>query len=126
MNIAGINKYFHILYLNSAQDKNIISHPRNLIVIGKNAQADIIESYNSLCNNVVFNNIAHEIFIDEYAILNYTKLQSISESNLIVDTTQISQKKGSVINTHTFSNGGKLIRNDLNIKIEKNKFLRVK
>ena len=112
-----LNNPIHILNINTGQKNASFTQSRNLIIVGKNSQVNIVESYISADQNINFNNNACEIYVDEYAIFNYYKLQDISSKNILVDTTHVSQERSSVCDFYTFSSGGQMIRNDLNISL---------
>ena len=62
----------------------------------------------------MFTNSVTEIFAGKDANVDYYKVQNDEPTASLVDNTYISQKDNSVVRVHTFSLGGKLIRNNLN------------
>lgn len=106
-----------IIHLSTAKE-NVFNHPRILTVVEENAQIDIIESFNSVSNDLVWNNAISEIYVAKNAILNWTKIQNDKTvDTALVDSTFIHQEKDSVSNVFTFSLGGKLTRNNLNFRL---------
>ena len=67
--------------------------PRNLIVLEKNSQAEIIETHQSLTSNPIFTNSVTEIFVDQDAHLDYYKIQNDNLTSSLIDNTYISQQK---------------------------------
>lgn len=107
-------KPIQILHLATGNEAALMLQPRNLIVAEDNAEVQIIERHQSLTSNEVFTNSVTEIFAGKDAIVDYYKVQNDEPTASLVDNTYISQKNSSVVRVHTFSLGGKLIRNNLN------------
>ncbi len=107
-------KPIQILHLATGNEAALMLQPRNLIVAEDNAEVQIIERHQSLTSNEVFTNSVTEIFAGKDAIIDYYKVQNDEPTASLVDNTYISQKDHSVVRVHTFSLGGKLIRNNLN------------
>ena len=109
-----VEKPVQIIHFSTGKNPNLLLQPRNLIVLDKNSEIQIIERHQSLDNNNSFTNVVTEIFNEENAQLDYYKIQNDKNSSSLVDSTFISQQKNSHAKVHTFSFGGKLIRNNLN------------
>ena len=113
-----IEKAIRIIHISTA-DQNSMVHPRNLIVVEKNAQVKIIESFETIDSTAkTFNNVLSEIFVDENAVVDYYKIQDENQFGYLLNTTQIIQKKQSVLSTYTFTLSGSLVRNNLNIVLD--------
>lgn len=108
------DKPIEIMYLSTGNEAALMVQPRNLVVVGKNAQVQIIERHQSLNSNPVLTNSVTEIFVQERAIVDYYKIQNDVQSANLVDNTYIAQKGHSVAAVHTFSFGGNITRNNLN------------
>jgi len=107
-------KPIQILHLATGNEAALMLQPRNLVVVEDNAEVQIIERHQSLTENEVFTNSVTEIYAGKDAIVDYYKVQNDAPTASLVDNTYISQKDNSVVRVHTFSFGGKLIRNNLN------------
>lgn len=107
-------KPIQILHLATGNEAALMLQPRNLVVVEENAEVQIIERHQSLTENEVFTNSVTEIFAAKDANVDYYKVQNDANMASLVDNTYISQKDNSVVRVHTFSFGGKLIRNNLN------------
>jgi Fe-S cluster assembly protein SufD len=115
---AIIEKPIHVIHISTAF-KNTIIHPRNLIVIDENAQAKIIESFETVDSTAkIFSNALTEIVIDKHAIVDHYKIQDEKELGYLVNTTQVIQQKQSVFSTHTFTLSGSLVRNNLTLVLD--------
>ena len=109
-----VEKPIQIVNFTTGENESLFSQPRNLIVVEANAQVQIIERFQSLTSNNVLTNSVTEIFAEDNAIVDWYKIQNDNETASLVDNTYINQKKTSNCSVHTFSFGGKLVRNNLN------------
>lgn len=107
-------KPIEIIHFSSGKEESIWLQPRNLIVVDQNAQVQIIERHQSLKDHPVVTNSVTEIYVHQDAFMDYYKLQNDLETASLIDNTFIVQEKNSHASVHTFSLGGKLIRNNLN------------
>ena len=115
---AGVklDKPVHVLFLN--EGAKVSSQPRNLIVVGKNAKAEVIVSYDSIeTENALTNSISEMVVLDG-GKLTVNKLQYENENTYHVSTDAVYQQKNSQFHINTFPLSGKLIRNNLNIQID--------
>ncbi|AWH84383.1 Fe-S cluster assembly protein SufD [Flavobacterium album] len=108
------DKPIEIMYLSTGNEAALMVQPRNLIIVGKNSQVQIIERHQSLNSNPVLTNSVTEIFVQERAIADYYKIQNDVQSANLIDNTYIAQKGQSNASVHTFSFGGNITRNNLN------------
>ena len=106
-------KPIEIIHFSSGDQDSLWLQPRNLIVIDKNSQVQIIERHQSLKEHAVVSNSVTEIYVHEEAFVDYYKLQNDLITASLIDNTFIQQEKNSHASVHTFSLGGKLIRNNL-------------
>ena len=106
-------KPIEIIHFSSGEQDSLWLQPRNLIVIDKNSQVQIIERHQSLKQHSVVTNSVTEIYVHEEAFVDYYKLQNDLTTASLIDNTYMQQEKNSHASVHTFSLGGKLIRNNL-------------
>ena len=109
-----VAKPIQIIHFSTGNEAALMLQPRNLIVVDENSHVQIIERHQSLTDNPVLTNSVTEIFANKRAIVDYYKIQNDRESASLIDNTFINQKQESLAKVHTFSFGGKLIRNNLN------------
>ncbi len=107
-------KPIQIVHFATGNEAALLLQPRNLIIAEENAEVQVIERHQSLTSNEVFTNSVTEIFAAKDANVDFYKVQNDAKTASLVDNTYISQKDNSVVRVHTFSFGGKLIRNNLN------------
>ena len=107
-------KPIEIIHFSTGVEKALWLQPRNLIVVDQNAQVQILERHQSLKEHHVVTNSVTEIYTHQDAFVDYYKIQNDLSTASLIDNTYISQEKNSNARVHTFSLGGKLIRNNLN------------
>lgn len=109
-----VEKPIQILHFSTGNEAALLLQPRNLIVVDENSHVQIIERHQSLTDNPVLTNSVTEIFGNKRAIVDYYKIQNDNGNASLIDNTFVNQKDQSHCLVHTFSFGGKLIRNNLN------------
>ncbi|CVK17009.1 Fe-S cluster assembly protein SufD [Apibacter mensalis] len=102
-----------LIYLNSKQDYTALKNLRNLFVIEDQSEIQISERIHTLSEFKFFNNIVTEIFVGKNTNFSLYKIQDDVHSSCLMDSTFIRQEKDSNVFMHTFSFGGKTIRNEL-------------
>jgi len=106
-----------VLYLTTGQ-RPTVCHPRNLFVVGENAQATIVESYAGLDGGVYFTNPVTELVAEESSVVDHYKAVLESAEAYHVGTFHLHQYRSSNVTSSTLSMGGKLIRNDINTRLD--------
>lgn len=107
-----------LLFVSSSHGEKISSQPRNLILVGENAQATLVESYFSLNEEPYFTNAVAEIFLAPGAKLTRYQIQMESQKAYHVETTHVHMAKDSHFSSFVFSFGAKLSRNNLNVALD--------
>jgi Fe-S cluster assembly protein SufD len=108
-----VDKPIQLVYFSSEQGKSMMYQPRNLVVVGKNAEVKIIERYQNLSQHKVFNNVVTEIYVGENARVHWYKIQNDEPNASLIDSTFVEQKRYSYTNFVTCTLGGKFVRNNL-------------
>ena len=95
-----------------ARDAHI--NPRVLIVAEDDSKATVVETFVSDGEGAHFTNTITEIVLGENAQLEHYKHQEESAKAFHMATIQVHQASCSQLNSHSFSVGGALVRNDIN------------
>lgn len=112
------DKPIQLLFFTTDHGHEVMTQPRNLIVLEENAEAVITERHQSLSNKPVLTNVATEIFAERASRLHYYKIQNDQEESSLIDNTSVKQYGQSSVRIGTFSFGNKFVRNNLNIFLE--------
>ena len=84
---AVLDKPLHLVFLADPKAGAFACHPRNLFVLGKQAEATVIETYTG------------------------------SDATDYFTNTQVEQQRNSRLVSHSISLGGKLVRNDIDVRL---------
>ena len=106
---AGFEGLVHLHFIST---DGYASHPRNLIVVDRGAQATIVESYAG--DGRYFTNAVTEIVVADGAVVDHTKLECESIDAYHVGLTHIHQERASNVTSRNFSIGGALVRTETN------------
>ena len=109
-----VSKPIQIIHFSTGSNDAMLLQPRNLIVAEENAHIQIIERHQSLTENAVLTNAVTEIFSAKNSTVDFYKIQNDTDNASLVDNTYVDQKDNSICSVHTFSFGGKIVRNNLN------------
>ncbi len=111
---AAIEGFIHILYLGAGDE--VWSHPRNLILAGKNSQLTVVETYAG--EGRYFTNAVTEIVAEDGAVVDHYKIECESPSAYHVGTIQIHQERSSSVTARSVAIGGALVRNEVNAALK--------
>ena len=109
-----VDKPIQVINFATGTESASLLQPRNLVVVGENSHVQIIERHQSLSGEPVLSNSVTEIFAEKRANVDYYKIQNDHSEASIVDNTFVAQERDTVCSVHTFSFGGKIVRNNLN------------
>lgn len=102
-----------IYYVSSDNVEKLATTPRNLIIMGKNAQANVIECFHGLEGVVNFTNTITEIDTAEGSVLEHYKVQQENIDSFHIGGTHLKQHCNSRVESHSISLGGAIVRNDI-------------
>ncbi|MBI4810010.1 MAG: Fe-S cluster assembly protein SufD [Ignavibacteriales bacterium] len=108
-----IDEPIYLLFITTDWQSPVISQPHNLIIIGKQSSLSIIEHYINVGKESYLTNTVTEIFVDEDATVNHTKLQTESYNAFHVGSMHVRQKSKSNFTSNSIMIGGSLVRNNV-------------
>jgi len=114
-NNVVVEKPIYLFFLSLAADEPAVSHPRNLVVVGRGSQVTIIEDYTILDHRkqVYFTNAVTEVVAGENATVEYARIEQEGEGAFHVSTLQFHQARSSVVHSTSIQFGGSLVREDV-------------
>ncbi|MCZ6891291.1 MAG: Fe-S cluster assembly protein SufD, partial [Chloroflexi bacterium] len=104
-----------LLFLSTAKDEDTVSHPRVLIVTGRESEATLIESYGSLADARHFVNAVAEVVVGQNSTLRYYTIQRQGEQAFHVTNTQAVLDRDASLSSVNIDLGGGLVRHNLNV-----------
>ena len=104
----------HVIYVAGADGSTVMAHPRTLIVAGAGSQVRVVESYIGAAGETYFTNAVSEVFVGENAGVDHYKVQEESLDAFHIATLHTHTSRNSRFSSHSFTLGGKVVRNDAN------------
>lgn len=114
-----VEKPFHVIHISTTESSEFFQ-ARNLVSLGKNAEAELLESFITERNSgKSLNNTVSEIMLDTNAKLEHYYIQIAGEQSRYLNHTEVIQHKHSLYNNYncTFP-GASFVRNNINVRLE--------
>jgi Fe-S cluster assembly protein SufD len=101
-----------VVFLSTVTPAPAMSAPRVLVVLGRNSQARLIETFGSLGQASGFTNAVTELVVGDGAVLEHCRLQREADSAFHVGRTGFHLGRSSRSSSHAFAFGGRIARHD--------------
>jgi Fe-S cluster assembly protein SufD len=111
---AHLDDPLHVLYVTSASNDAVMSHPRNLIVAGEGSKGVIIETYAGAGQTFYCTNALTEISLETGAEVTHYRVQEDGPAAFHIGTVETRQGAGSRFSSWALSVGAALARTDVN------------
>jgi Fe-S cluster assembly protein SufD len=108
-----VDGFIHLLFIGNGDD--VWSHPRNVIVVGANAQVAIAESY--VGSGRYFTNAVTEIVAGEGAVVDHYRLECESAEAFHVGNVYVRQERSSSVTSHNIVIGAALARTETHVTL---------
>jgi len=121
---AVVERPIHLIFAMggaaAADGRPAVTFPRNLVVVGENAQATLVETYVGLAPEepVYFTCPVTELAAGPGSVVDHYKVQRESRAAFHVATFELVQDRSSQLSSHSISLGGALVRNDVNALLD--------
>jgi Fe-S cluster assembly protein SufD len=106
-------KPIHLLFVSTEGDVPTVVHPRNLLLVEREAQAQLIEEYVSLGGGTTLSNSVTELVAGENATVSHYLIEREHPSALNISTLRIQQDRNANVASHSVLLGGGLVRNNV-------------
>ncbi len=114
-----VSEPIEVIYLSVPGGKTTVTHPRTVIVAGKQSQVTVVERYlQGPETGVYFTNAVTEIALGDKAIVDHYKVQNEGPQAYHIASTQVAQAAGSHFTTHYLALGGDLVRNEVRVRFD--------
>jgi Fe-S cluster assembly protein SufD len=114
--VSTVEKPIVIHHVNLSEG-NLFFNVRNLVIIDKNAGAQVTEFFHASNGKYFINNLT-EILVAENAHFNHAVIQNSGPASYTVNTTKTHQQKQSTYTNSCFTFSGALVRNNLSTAID--------
>lgn len=103
----------HVVYLSANGTQATQSHLRNLLVLGRDSRAQVIEHYWGENVSAYLTNVVTEAVLAQGSSLEHTKIGEEDIKAYHIGTLEVKQEEGSQLTSRIFSLGGALTRNEV-------------
>jgi Fe-S cluster assembly protein SufD len=108
-----LEKPIYLFYVSAGNGAPQMTHPRNLIVVGEQAQAAIVEDYVSLGNGVSLSNAVTEVVAGESSVVEHYLVEREDRQAYNISTLRLQQGRSANVASHSVLLGGALVRNNV-------------
>jgi Fe-S cluster assembly protein SufD len=109
----AVEEPIHLVFISTASDQPMMSHPRNLLVFEDESEATVVEEYVSLGGGPVLCNSATELIAGENATISHYMIEREHREAFNVSTLRIQQGRSANVASHSVLLGGGLVRNNV-------------
>ncbi|RKH34021.1 Fe-S cluster assembly protein SufD [Corallococcus praedator] len=102
-----------LLFLSRGGSGPVLASPRVVVVAGEGSEATLVETYAGLGTEATFTNAVTEVSLGDNASLHHYKLQTEGDATLHLGGLYSRQGRDSRFQSHAFSFGGALARNEV-------------
>jgi Fe-S cluster assembly protein SufD len=117
---AGVDlpRPINLVFVTTADAAGVVIHPRNLIVVERNARASVVESYVTLAPGARYwANPVTEVWTGPNSWVEHTRIQRESEAAYHVATTAVEVARDSHYRSFSMAMGASLARHNLNARL---------
>ena len=108
-----LGEAIQLVFLSTVTPVPAVSHPRVLVVLGRNSQARVVETFAAIGPARGFTNAVTEIVVGDGAVLEHYRLQRESLSAFHIGHTQLQLGRSSSSSSHAMAFGGLIARHDI-------------
>jgi Fe-S cluster assembly protein SufD len=112
-----VEQPIHVVFITTAAHDGRASHPRVMVKADDNSHAVLVERHIALDDAVYFSNVISEIALGKNAAVEYYRLQEESTKAFHISGVHVHQERDSRFDTHTFTLGSALVRNDVDVRL---------
>lgn len=112
-------KPVHVVHV-SVGDTPLFYQTRNLVVLGKNAEFELLETFITEADSAeTLNNFVAEIYLDVNAKMEHYYIQISDETSQFLNHTEVEQQKHSLYNNYNcIFPGASFVRNNINVRLQ--------
>jgi Fe-S cluster assembly protein SufD len=110
---AAIDRPVHLLYVSAGSCREIMTHPRTVIVAEEQSQGSVVEDYVSIGGESAFSNAVTELVAGDGAVVSHYLIERENLASFNVSTLRIEQARSANVSSHSILLGGGLVRNNV-------------
>ena len=109
---VAVTDAIQVVFLSTVTPVPAASHPRTLVVLGRNSQARVVETFAAIGPSRGFTNAVTEIVVGDGAVLDHYRVQREPASAFHIGHTQFQVGRSASASSHTMAIGGLISRHD--------------
>ena len=110
----AIERPIHLLFVSTSGGNPIMTHPRNLVVVEREAQVSVVEDYVSFGPEIpTLSNAVTELIAGENSSVAHTLIEREHLQSYNISTLRIEQARSANVASHSLLFGGALVRNNV-------------
>jgi Fe-S cluster assembly protein SufD len=110
---ARVRPPLQLVFLAISPEAARVAHPRTLLLLGRDCEATVVETYAGLAPDVYLTNAVTEVVLGDGARLDHARLQLESPRALHVGRTAVRHGRDSRVESFAIDFGGRLARHDV-------------
>jgi Fe-S cluster assembly protein SufD len=107
-----------LLFISTSQEPGAVVHPRNLVVVEREARLTLLESYVSLATGATFTNAATEFALGDHAVVEHCKFQDESTEAYHLASLHSHLGRAVTFSSHSIVTGARLSRNHIRTTLD--------
>ena len=116
---ASARHPIHLVFVSSGRESDVVCHPRVLIVAEVASRAQVVEHFIDAGTGArCFNNAVSEVVLKAGACVEHYKAQMEGDHTFHISSVEVHQAHESHFTSHVTSLGGRLVRHDINVRLE--------
>ena len=108
----------HIVFVSSGGPTATVSHPRLLVLVGRNSKLTLVESYVGLSDGAYFTNTVAEIVGAEGSEIEHYRYLAESEAAFHIGTTSVVLERDASFLSTSLARGARIARNGLSVLLD--------
>jgi Fe-S cluster assembly protein SufD len=107
-----VDQAIQVVFLSTVTPSPAVSHPRVLVLLGRNSQARLVETFTAVGPSRGFTNAVTEVVVGDGSVLDHYRLQRESESAFHMGHTQFQLGRSSRSSSYSIASGGLIARHE--------------
>jgi Fe-S cluster assembly protein SufD len=108
----------HLLFVATTPGRARVAHPRNVLALGRESRATVVESYVAIGDDTYLTNAVTEVSLGDSASLDHQKIQLESGRAFHIGRTRVGQARGSRLTSCSLALGGRLTRSEAHVVLD--------
>ena len=108
----------HLLFITTSREPGAAIHPRNLVLVERDARVTLLESYVSLASAPTFTNAVTEFVLGSQAVVEHCKFLDESQETYHIGALQSQLDRGVTFSSHSIVTGARLSRNNIRTTLD--------